>query len=64
MIWEAKKHFYADDTIICTFAPSMTQAVKELQAAFQSLEDALISLKFVLNSQKTKFMFFFKSSVT
>ncbi len=33
------------------------QAEKELQIAFQSLEDALVSFKLVLNSQKTKFMF-------
>jgi len=26
-----KKHFYADDTIIYTLAPSVTQAVQELQ---------------------------------
>ncbi len=40
-----EKHFYADDMIIYSLAPSITQAVKELQIAFQSLEDALISLK-------------------
>ncbi len=39
----------------------MTQAVKELQIAFQSLEAALVSLKLVLNSQKTKFMCFLKA---
>lgn len=37
---QAKKHFYADDTIIYALAPSITQAVKELQTAFQSLEGA------------------------
>ncbi len=61
---QAKKHFYADDTIIYTLAPCITLAVKELQIAFQSLEDALVSLKLVLNSQNTKVIFFFKSSGT
>jgi len=45
MIWVRKKHFYADDMIIYILAPSITQAVKELQIAFHSLEDALVSLK-------------------
>ncbi len=58
---QAKKHFYADDTIIYTLAPCITLAVKELQIAFQSLEDALVSLKLVLNSQNTKVIFFSKA---
>ncbi len=50
-----------EPALIYTLAPSITQAVKEIQIAFQSLEDALVSLKLVLNSQNTKFMVFSKA---
>ncbi len=65
MIWvrTLKKNFYSDDTIIYALAPSITQVVNELQVAFQSLKDAQVSLKLVLNSQKIKFMFFLKAQV-
>ncbi len=58
---DAKIHLYADDTVIYTHAPCIVGAVQELQAAFQSLQTSLLSLKLVLNSQKTKFMVFSKA---
>ena len=54
----AKLHLYADDTVIYSCAPSLVQAVDELQTAFQSLQAPLYDLKLVLNLQKTKFMTF------
>ena len=58
---QAKIHVYADDTVIYTHAPSIVGAVQELQAAFQSLQTSLLSLKLVLNTQKMKFMVFTKA---
>jgi hypothetical protein len=42
MIWgngmqPAELHLYADDAVIYSCAPSLVQAVEELQTAFQSL---------------------------
>ncbi|XDV21754.1 hypothetical protein PO909_026778 [Leuciscus waleckii] len=54
----AKLHLYADDTIIYTTASSLTQAMKQLQNAFQVLQHSLAQLKLVLNPKKTKYMIF------
>ena len=53
-----KVHFYADDTILYASAPSIDQAVSNLQHAFDCVQDSLKSLKLMLNESKTKFMIF------
>src|SRR4029434_3020644 len=53
-----KVHFYADDTILYPSAPSIDQAVSNLQHAFDCVQDSLKSLKLMLNESKTKFMIF------
>lgn len=54
----AKLHLYADDTVAYSIAPSVGQAVEELQTAFQSLQSSFQELKLALNAKKTKFMVF------
>lgn len=44
------KHLYADDSVIYTYAPSIEQAVQELQIVFNSLQTALLSFKLILNA--------------
>lgn len=51
-------HLYADDTVIYSIAPSLNQAINDLQLAFQHLQVSLHVLKLVLNTKKTKFMMF------
>lgn len=58
---QAKLHLYADDTVVYTQASTISVAVQELQTAFQALQYTLLSLKLVLNTQKTKFMVFSKA---
>jgi len=60
---QAKLHLYADDTVVYTQASTILAAVQELQTAFQALQSTLLSLKLVLNTQKTKFMVFSKARV-
>src|SRR4029434_9777193 len=48
-----KVHFYADDTILYASAPSIDQAVSNLQHAFDCVHDSLKSLKLILNASKT-----------
>ena len=43
----AELYLYADDTVIYSCAPSLVQAVEELQTAFQSLQASLYGLKLV-----------------
>lgn len=60
---QAKYHLYADNSfihVIHTCAPSLVQALQELQIAFNSLQNALSGFKLILNAQKAKFMFFSK----
>ena len=55
---DCHSHLYADDTVIYCIANSVQLAMEKLQHAFNTLQDALIALKLVLNSSKTKFMIF------
>ena len=48
-------YLYADDTIVNTSAPSVQQAMSDLQHGFNSIQKALIDLKLVLNA-KTKIL--------
>lgn len=49
-------HLYADETVIYSVAPSLNQAINDLQLAFQQHQVSLHGLKLVLNTKKTKFM--------
>ena len=51
-------HFYADDTILYSFGPTIEEATENVQAAFNGFQLSLIKLKLVLNSSKTKCMVF------
>lgn len=51
-------HFYADDTVLYSSAPSTRQALSYLQAAFNTIQRALAGLKLVLSASKTKNMIF------
>lgn len=53
-----KFHLYADDTVIYSSAASTEQALANLQADFSLLQYAFSDLKLLLNSSKTKLMFF------
>lgn len=53
-----KLHLSADDTVIYANAPSLIQAVEELQTAFKSLLTSLYGLKLILTAQKTKLITF------
>ena len=63
-VQNANAHFYADDTIIYCFGESVLMAVEHLQAAFKEMEAQLLSLRLVLNVDKTKMMIFTKSRDT
>ena len=47
-------NLYADDTILYCVADSAKSAVEKLQLSFNALQNALVSLKLVLNQTKTK----------
>lgn len=49
-------HPYADDAIIYTIAPFATQAVQNLHVDFCAIQQTLIDLKLLLNSDKTECM--------
>ena len=51
-------HFYADDTIIYCFGSTPARAVESLQKAFDVVQQTLLQLKLVLNTDKTKQMLF------
>ena len=57
-------HFYADDTILYSLGPTIEVATANLQTAFNRFQLALINLKLVLNSKKTKCMLFTRSPNT
>ena len=57
-------HYYAEDTILYSFGPTLEVATDNLQAAFNGLQLALNKLKLVLNSSKTKCMVFTKTPNT
>lgn len=54
-------HLYADDTIIYTTSPSLTTAFSTLQDSFNNIQPAFSSLRFSLNTNKTKLMLFNRS---
>ncbi|KAF7662663.1 hypothetical protein LDENG_00230700 [Lucifuga dentata] len=54
-------HFYADDTVIYSFAPTPAKALQYLQFAFDRVQEQLNHLQLVLNADKTKLMFFTNS---
>lgn len=54
---DCKAHFYADDTILYTYAPSVEQAVSDLQCAFEYVQKSLKKLRLVLNESWTKLNF-------
>ena len=60
-ISNAKFHFYADDTVMYTSAPSPVQALAQLQFAFNAMQQGFYDLKLVLNADKTKVMLFSNS---
>ena len=47
-------HLYADDTVAYAIAPTVDQALSELQSAFVVLQKKFIDLKLVLDAGKTK----------
>ena len=53
-------HLYADDSIIYSFAPSVEQALNNLQDDFCIIQRTLSNLKLVLNPGKSKYMIFTK----
>ena len=57
-------HFYADDTILYCFGPTIEAATENLQAAFNRFQLSLIKLKLILNSSKTKCMVFTRCAKT
>ena len=57
-ISNSRFHLYADDTVIYTVAPSVSQALSNLQSDFHSIERAFIDLKLRLNPSKTKYIVF------
>lgn len=50
-------HTYADYTISYSVADPVKPAIEKLQLHFIAIEDALVSLKVVLNKSKTRCMF-------
>ncbi len=52
----ARFHFYADDTVIYSSAPSQQQALGHVKSAFDIIQARFFTLKLVLNVEKTKFM--------
>jgi hypothetical protein len=54
-------HLYADDTILYTAGPSLDIVLKNLQESFNNIQHSLRSLQLLLNSTKTKCMFFNRS---
>ena len=57
-------HLYADDTVLYCIADSAELAVTKLQLAFNSLQNALVELRLVLNAGKTKFILFSRSTIS
>uniref|UniRef100_A0A3P9K1B3 Reverse transcriptase domain-containing protein n=1 Tax=Oryzias latipes TaxID=8090 RepID=A0A3P9K1B3_ORYLA len=55
---DANMHFYADDTVIYCCESTLDQAIESLQKAFGAVQQSLLKLKLVLNSDKTKLMLF------
>ena len=60
---EANFHFYADDTVIYCSAPTLNQALCQLQLAFNTVQCTLYRLKLLLNADKTKLMTFSKAKL-
>ena len=54
----ANLNCYADDTVIYCFAPTLNQAIENLQNAFIVVQNTLHQLKLVRNADKTKLMLF------
>lgn len=54
---DVKAHLYADDTIMYSSAPTITEAVSKLQIALNTSQNNLMKLKLDLNTNKTKLMF-------
>ncbi len=52
----ARSHFYADDTVIYSSAPTQQQALGHVQSAFDIIQARFFTLKLVLNVEKTTFM--------
>lgn len=59
----ANVHLYADDTILYCSAPSPSEALAKLQVAFTKIQENLLKLQLVLNSNKTKYMLFSNSQI-
>lgn len=57
--WTVKLHIYADDTAVYSFAPSVQQAILDIQHGFGSVQKSLVDIKLVLNEDTAKFMLFF-----
>lgn len=55
-------HLYADDSIIYSLAPSVEQALINLQDDFCIIQRTLSNLKLVLNPGKSKYMIFTKKT--
>ena len=63
-IHHCKSHFYADDTVLYTSAPTSSEAIAYLQSAFYSIQNALEGLKLSLNVGKTKYILFSNKTKT
>ncbi len=56
-------HLYADDTILYVVGSSYDEVLKQAQDSFNKIQEAFNDLKLVLNSTKTKVMWFGKKII-
>jgi len=54
-------HLYADDTILYTAGPVLDTVLNNLQESFNNIQHSFCSFQLLLNSSKTKVMFFNRS---
>ena len=57
-------HLYADDTVLYCISDSVQQSVQNLQSSFNTLQNCLVDLRLVLNTEKTKYMCFSRARIT
>lgn len=53
-------HLYADDGILYPTAPSVSQAMQNIETDFQIVQQHFVNLKLLMNTNKTKSMLFSK----
>ena len=59
---DASVHLYADDTVLYTVGPSPAIVAQSLQASYAKIQHAFSSLHLLLNTKKTKIMWFERKS--